>query len=183
MKIAELLTEKDSGIETWPVSNMLGHVKKFRKIDGWWEHPVEVERWMKGSHIPQTRASMSDERRRQKEWNDIDKEARQAAREAERLKQASRPTDHEIVAVGENAIGQSFPDGDPSDYLHPFLKKHGLDFRDVNAAFKKIHKKDFYKYLADMWDDHAADSLHDAKQGHHGEHYDNQWFAQGNPWK
>jgi hypothetical protein len=183
MKINELLTEKGSGIETWPVSNMLGYVKKFRKIDGWWEHPVEVERWMKGNQIPQTRASMSDERRRQKEWDDIDKEERRSQREAARLKKANRPTDYDIVAAGEDAIGQSFPDGDPSDHLRDYLDKHGLEWSDVNAAFKKIHKKDFYKYLADMWDSHAADALHDAKGGAYGEHYDNEWFSQGNPWK
>jgi hypothetical protein len=173
MKTFELITEKGSGIETWPVSNMLG----------WWEHPIEVERWMKGSQIPQTRASMSDERRRQKEWEDIDKEERRAQREAARLKKANRPTDDQIVERGENAIGNSFPDGDPIDTFGPWLHKHGLDMADVDAAFKKRHKKGFYAYLAAMWDDAAASALHDAQQGSHGEHYDNEWFAQNNPWK
>ena len=186
MKLSHLLAPSISeaqGIEVWPVTNMLGHVKKFKKIDGWWEHPTEVKRWMQSHEIPQTRAAMTDERRRQKEWDDIDREKRRAAREAARLKKANRPTDDQIVEYGEDVIGQSFPDGDPIDTFGPWLEMHGLNMSDADAAFKKRHKKGFYDYLAAMWDDHAAGALHDAKQGAYGEHYDNEWFAQGNPWR
>lgn len=195
MKFAELITEKGNGIETWPVSNMLGYVKKFRKIDGWWEHPVEVERWMK-SHAapePKLRNSAALEKAKAKypnvdpemalRWHKDDEEEAKEQRLQAREKKRNRPSDYDIVAAGEDAIGQSFPDGDPSDHLRDYLDKHDLDWTDVNAAFKKIHKKEFYAYLADMWDDHAADALHDAKGGAYGEHYDNEWFAQGNPWK
>ena len=76
-----------------------------------------------------------------------------------------------------------FPDGDPIDHLIPWMKRHGVDMDFINAAMKKHHGKDYYTYLADMWDDHAADHIHDARQGHHGEDYSDEWFAQPNPWK
>jgi hypothetical protein len=201
MKFAELITEKGNGIETWQVSNMSGYVKKFRKIDGWWEKPVEVDRWMKGHEIPSDPIRASKERlakaqakygahvdahtalRWMKDDEEDEKEERRETKAKAAAKKANAQTAFQIVAAGEDAIGQSFPDGDPSDYLRDYLDKHDLEWSDVNAAFKKVHKKEFYPYLADMWDDHARDALHDAKGGAYGEHYDNEWFAQRNPWK
>jgi len=184
MKITELLEGRGSGIETWPVTNMMGHVKNFRKIDGWWEHPTEVQRWMKSHDIPQSREDKAEERRRQREWDDIDRQERREQREKAAAAKKARTDYNAIVAAGEEAIGNAFPDGDPIDHFGPWLEKRGLDMSDADAAFKKIHKKGFYDYLADMWDDHAADRIHDAQHhGTHGDDYSGEWFAGDNPWR
>lgn len=179
------------GIETWTIHNMSGYPKKFKKIDGYWEHPVEVKQWMKSYDIPQTRAEKSEKSADAKLAARWEREDRQAEREAARLKKLSHPSPREIWDEVETAIGNAFPDGDPIDALHPWMKKNDVTMDEVNAAVKQNvmgrgkGKKDYgmYDYLADMWDDMSRDSLHDAKNGAYGEHYDDQWFAQGNPWR
>ncbi len=74
MKISELLVEKkNSGIETWSVSNMLGFIKKFRKIDGHWERPEDRERWIVSHENPLVSARERVDTRRQKALEDRDK--------------------------------------------------------------------------------------------------------------
>lgn len=68
-----------------------------------------------------------------------------------------------IYQKAQDAIGNSFPDGDPSDHLYPWLEKRGLDMDIVNRAFRKFDKTDFYGALADLWDDVQGDRLYDAK--------------------
>jgi hypothetical protein len=94
-----------------------------------------------------------------------------------------------LYQKGLDAIGDSFPDGDPIDRLGPWLSKQGFDFEDMNKAFRKHEKKDFYAYLAHMWEDMARDQLHDAKNGHADEnsvfyHQNDQgdWVLADNPW-
>ena len=188
---------RGNGVEYWTIHNVSGHPKKFKKIDGWWEHPVEVERWMKSSEIPEPKVRASVVRLQKAHekfgshvpadmalrWLKDDEENEREERRAARELKANRPKPEAMVNFALDAFGSSFPDGDPIDQIGPYLKKHGLEFSDLNAAFQKIHKKTYYQYLADMWDDYAQDALADAKQGAYGEHYDDQWFAQGNPWK
>jgi hypothetical protein len=75
-----------------------------------------------------------------------------------------------IYQKAQDAIGNSFPDGDPGDHLYPWLEKRGLDMDIVNRAFRKFDKTDFYGALAQYWDDTQADQLYDVeimkKQGH-----------------
>ena len=194
MKVRDLFEAK-GGVEIWPVSNMLGHVKKFKKIDGWWEHPVEVKKWMQSHEIPQSRADKAEERGRQKEWDDVDKEERKKERalaaNARRLKKENASRE-QIWHKVEEAVGNSFPDGDPIDTLGPWMRKFDISMDEVNAAVawatgntRRKNAKQFglYDYLANMWDDYAADALHDAQQGSHGEDYSHEWFARPNPWK
>jgi len=76
-------------------------------------------------------------------------------------------TAEQIFYRAEWAISQSFPDGDPADYLVPWLEKHNLYMDDVHRAFRKLGKgKDFYSYLAGMWEDFQGDQIHDAEHGH-----------------
>jgi hypothetical protein len=71
----------------------------------------------------------------------------------------------------ETAIGDSFPDGDPIDHIKGPKDQWGhLDMDLINKAVKqyagrgKKAKYGLYDYLADMWDDHQADRLYDARE-------------------
>ena len=80
-----------------------------------------------------------------------------------KIAKAVKPSLDAIYIRGQDAISQSFPEGDPIDYLSPYLRVNGLTFEDVNKAFNKNEKKDFNSYLAKMWDDSALDAISDAK--------------------
>lgn len=83
------------------------------------------------------------------------------------LPKPKKLTAEQIFWRAEWAIGQSFPDGDPADYLIPWLVKHNLYMDDVHRAFRKLGKaKDFYSYLAGMWEDYQGDQIYDAEHGH-----------------
>jgi hypothetical protein len=190
MRLSEYLKEMQ-GVETWTVHNMSGYPKKFRKIDGFWEHPTEVKNWINSRDIPSTRAERSEKSSDEKLRAQWEREDRRAERDAARLKKLSHPSLAEIWDEVENAIGNSFPDGDPIDSLHDYMDKHDVTMDEINLAVKKNvmgrgrGKKNYgmYDYLADMWDDMARDRLHDAKMGAHGEHYEHEWFAGNNPWR
>jgi len=64
----------------------------------------------------------------------------------------------------ENLVGQSFPDGDPIDYIIPYLDRLGVPsnktFEVIDRAIKKhTHRGGYYKWLEDMWNDVADDEL------------------------
>lgn len=203
MKVEQLLTEKNSGIESWTIHNMSGVPKNFRKIDGFWEKPVEVERWQrsygdakKERAVKLTaalqayaekngfRADTDPEMLRQWKRDDADEAREKRAEAAE--KKRNRPTLDQLWHHVEEALGNSFPDGDPHDSIAPYLNKHDLDWDDVDKAVAKATRnkhKTLHSYMADMWDSYADDALHDAKHGHHGEDYSHEWFAQANPWR
>lgn len=77
----------------------------------------------------------------------------------------------------------ALPDGDPSDSMSSWLRRNSLTWDDVDRAAKKFTKKSYHDYVADVWDDLAGDALYDARNGHYGEDYSDQWFARGNPWR
>lgn len=63
------------------------------------------------------------------------------------------------------AVGQSFPDGDPIDIIGPWVNRQGWDIYDVtqkgflDAAMKKFSgAKSYDHYLEDFWDQFAADN-------------------------
>ena len=88
-----------------------------------------------------------------------------------------------IWVKAEEAVGQSIPDGDPMGYLSGWMRRNDVSMDDVDRAAKKHGYKSFYTYVADVWEDATRDALHDAQDGHYGEDYSNEWFAQPNPWK
>lgn len=63
----------------------------------------------------------------------------------------------------EDAVSNTFPDGDPFDHLMPKLRRLGLNDNNkmewLDAATKKhLGMKSYYDYLAAVWDDFARDS-------------------------
>jgi len=70
-----------------------------------------------------------------------------------------------LIAIAnaiQDAAGQAFPDGDPWDILSPKLRRMGIDTYDISkwlaaAAKKHLGVKDFNSYMANMYDDYAAD--------------------------
>ena len=63
----------------------------------------------------------------------------------------------------EDVVGQIFPDGDPIDYLAPWLEKHGIrDFKIgeiLDRAAKKNGYEDLYDYYDSMKDQYARDNV------------------------
>lgn len=75
--------------------------------------------------------------------------------------------DRSIVWDCEMAAASALDGIDPSDKLARIQRKYDVDMDYIDTLFKKRHKaKGFYDYLATMWDDTAADHIHDAKNGH-----------------
>jgi hypothetical protein len=206
MKVTELFEGSRDGIEYRVIHNMMGKAKRFKWIDGDWESPMEAKAWMKSHDLEANKkepsmspamvaarekygSNVSDELLKQ--WVKQDKDDAAHERMVAREKKNNHPSLEEIWQEAETAIGNAFPDGDPIDALGPWMRKHGVTMDELNLATKKNGmgrgkgKKDygFYDYLADMHEDFAQSSLHDAKQGHYGETYDDQWFARPNPWK
>lgn len=204
-RLTELLQLLEAQGSEWrTIHNMSGYPKRFKWIDGDWETPTAARSWMKSYDIPEPKVRASParlEKARAKRpymsddaalrWLKDDEEDEKAQRLAAREAKRNHPTLDEIWHEVDNAIGNSFPDGDPIDSLMPFMTARGVTMDEINASVKKNvmgrgkGKKDYgmYDYLADMWDDMSKDSLRDAMQGHHGEHYDDKWFAQNNPWR
>ena len=94
--------------------------------------------------------------------------------------QPRKYTDAELQEIArkiEDVTGSVFPDGDPIDKLAPWIKKRFSlgEFGDVGsvlaaAAKKHLGSKDYYSYLADMWEDYIDD-------------VDPERRKDGNPWK
>ena len=111
--------------------------------------------------LTQAQKNRAEERARVKAQNDFIKHINTEPKTSKAPKMAAS----EIVYKVQDLIANSFPDGDPIDYVYPWTKKAGLTMDDVNAAFAKEYKKkgyDMYKYMADLWDDFASDALADA---------------------
>ena len=100
-------------------------------------------------------------------------------------KEANKPKLSDIWNKFQQAVGDSFPDGDPFDRIGPWMNQHNLTIHDIDAAVKEYNGTDTaQEYLRQMWDDYSADAEHDAMMGAHGETYDDdQWFNRPNPWK
>jgi hypothetical protein len=87
-------------------------------------------------------------------------------KELQALRPKKPPLD-EIYDKVSNAIGDSFPDGDPIDYFGNWLRKNELTMDDVDRAFKKREKRTYYQYLGDMWEDIARSAFIDAHKAYH----------------
>jgi hypothetical protein len=77
---------------------------------------------------------------------------------------------HQIIF---NAVGNTFPDGDPADWIVPKARKlYGLDdwadpWKYINKAVQEFEGyKDLGQWLASMWDDSQKDAMYDAENGH-----------------
>ena len=86
---------------------------------------------------------------------------RAEAKKAE--KEEKEKLDHKLYNKVIDAISNSFPDGDPMDHFMDWMERNGMDMKDVDRVMKKYEGKSYYRYLANMWDDYAADTIADAK--------------------
>lgn len=82
-------------------------------------------------------------------------------------KLTKKELDAMILDRGDEAIGSSFPDGDPIDHLYRFMSKHNICMEDFDRVFNKHYKikTGFYGYLANIWDDQQRDAISDARSG------------------
>ncbi len=199
MKISELITspvsEEVKG--KWKIGNLNGVYKNFKSEDS-----PEARAWMKN------RAGRFDPVAWNKTTNTWDPDTREADREAAKKqkdesnlqKAEAKRLDKlykELYDRGIEAIGSSFPDGDPIDHISAFMRKNKLYGDDLDAAFAKYgdgyEKKGFYATVAGWWDDMQPDQMHDAnidlkagRQPEHSDFYDikdGKVVAKQNPWK
>ena len=151
----------------WNIQNMSGVMKTFVSADSndaraWMrERGTEKMIWDKS-----TSKWMDDPKIADREIKKQDREWARERREEDRANKPKKVTNVELDTIYhkvEDAVGQSFPDGDPIDHFSGWLRKNGFTMDDVDAAFKKNTKSTYYQYLANMWDDHAGDRIADAK--------------------
>lgn len=71
----------------------------------------------------------------------------------------------DLYWVAQDAIGMSFPDGDPIDHIIPKARRMGIPMDSVgewlDRAFKKHEGVGFYEHLARLWDDQYGDAKSD----------------------
>lgn len=187
--LAESFLLEANGVEVQTIHNLSGVPKKFRKVDGDWEHPAEAKAWMKARGNP--KADREEVAARKK-----------AERENKPVREVKPKLDYQkIYNKVIDVIGQTFPDGDPIDSLAPYIRRMGVkdwDVMDViNAAMKKCgnaaEKKGLYPYMAILWKDCSSDALYDAKtMQKKGKESDSPFItyddkgnpkARNNPWK
>lgn len=128
------------------------------------ETVTEASRFKEGSAFKKLARK---NRERLKAYTDsVKKEKAEFAAKLKAMKPKAPPkiSDDEIWARVVSAVTNSFPDGDPIDRIWPFMERNGISMEKVNKLVKKYEgKKDFYAWLAAMWDDTQADQLHDVK--------------------
>jgi hypothetical protein len=139
-------------------------VKRLKAKDR--EQVSEAPRSIYGQMADENKARMKkirdEEKLRKKiekaEWN----RKYGAAAQKKQSKAARMALDDVLLNKVENAISNSFPDGDPIDWFSGFLHKHDLDLSDVDRVMKKRYGRTYDQYQIDMWDSFAADSASDA---------------------
>ena len=105
-------------------------------------------------------------RRREASRKAAEKGQKAASKELARLNKPKKPTLDQIWQKIEHAISNYFPDGDPTDYLNPYMQKTGITWDDITRACKKQGYSDLWDY----WNTLAQDIENDA-------YYD--WHATG----
>jgi hypothetical protein len=69
----------------------------------------------------------------------------------------------------EHVIGQIFPDGDPIDWMAPWLEKRGYHDWDIGKIIDRAAKangySDMYAYYDELKQQHAEDNAYDAQMG------------------
>lgn len=102
--------------------------------------------------------------------NATEKEAARAQKKLDRqfnkTAKPKKPTDWELWELAQDAVGRSFPDGDPIDHL-----QRDIDMEAIDKAVKKYAgpyskgkaKYGLYDWVKDMWADSQKDALYDAE--------------------
>jgi hypothetical protein len=161
MKLSEIKILTEAPMETkgkWNIGNMNGVMKSFHSPDS-----AEAHAWMRNKDA----APPSKETRQQiAAAKKADADAERAERAKNRKPTVKKMTTGDMYELHDevtDAIGNSFPDGDPIDGFGDYLKDNKLTMDDVNKAFKKIEGMTYDKYMKTMWADSAADAAHDAQ--------------------
>lgn len=201
MKVAELFEAKTKG--SWKVANLSGVEKTFKSNDiGELDSP-EARAWMKNhgdaKQIWNGRAWVVDPKVTDREIKKQDREW--AKQDREEAKAAKKPAVdlQKVYNIVMDAIGNTFPDGDPFDHYAPKIRKLGVGEYDVGDVVEKamkkfghgIEKKGTHAYMAQMWDEMSRDAMHDAKSMKNGEEFDSPFIeyengkpvVRSNPWK
>ena len=88
-----------------------------------------------------------------------------AKRERDLARQDARgpkkPTLDQIWQKVEHAISNCFPDGDPTDYLNPYMQKTGITWDDITRAAKRNGYKDLWDYWNSLTQDIENDAYAD----------------------
>jgi hypothetical protein len=100
-------------------------------------------------------------RRREAERRAAEKSQRQASKELARTLKPKKPTLDQIWQKVEYAISNYFPDGDPTDYLNPYMQKTGINWDDITRAAKKNGYKDLWDYWNTLTQDIENDAYGD----------------------
>lgn len=82
----------------------------------------------------------------------------------------------DVYNIVMECISNTFPDGDPMDWIMPKLKKMGVSSSNVHSTVDKAMKacggiserKGLSGYMADLWDDMAEDAIYDAEEAAKG---------------
>lgn len=166
MKVKDLMEGR------WVTKSLDGKVRRFKDL-------ADAEYWRKNISTHVTPAK--EKGLTVKAYLDA-LDAEEAKVRAER--EANKPKLGEIWSKFVQAVGDSFPDGDPFDRIGPWMQQHGLTIDDLDRAVAdSSDHRTAHDYLASMWDDYSRDAEHDAIMGAHGQTYDDQWFQHPNPWK
>jgi hypothetical protein len=81
---------------------------------------------------------------------------------------------HELVSVIEDAVGSTFPDGDPFDHIYPVTRRMGIPANDIltwldRAVSKAGMGKSYHDYIASIWDDQYGDAMTDLEHQQPGD--------------
>lgn len=173
MKVSQLL-EATKG--NWKISNLMGVDKTFKS-----EESPEARAWMRnkgpanqswnGTEWVEKKTNFGKPKDLSAKWaRDDAKYERQ--RERERTGKHLTHDDYaDIYNVWMDAVGDSFPDGDPMDRIADYIKRnfpevdtyHTTDL--VDKALRKIghgdERKGHYYNMERQWEGHALDTLFD----------------------
>lgn len=84
----------------------------------------------------------------------------------------------QLGTIISDAVGNSFPDGDPFDSIYPKARRLGIPADNMIEWLDRAVKKagmgeSYHDYLADVWDDHIGD--YNDMQGGAAHHTQNPW--------
>lgn len=103
--------------------------------------------------------STGEVRRREDAKRAAAKRQREFDREANR--KPKKPTLDQIWQKVEHAISNYFPDGDPTDYLNPYMQKTGITWDDITRAAKRNGYNDLWDYWNTLTQDIENDAYYD----------------------
>jgi len=80
-------------------------------------------------------------------------------------KKSKEQLENKIVDIIEYAVGETFPDGDPTDIIWPRVERLGFYPWEIGSivdgvCHNRLGVKDFNEYQGNMYDDYFADNPH-----------------------